>query len=103
MLKMTTATTAAPAATRTIKVDVNNTAVFEKFDTITFEVPASISDEEFKAFIEKAAAGGELEDPNDGTWINGMTCVEFDEGEWTNDWGWSDTHEVDDISEVKAD
>lgn len=103
---MSKATTAAPAATRTIKVGINNTAQWEKFDTITFEVPASISDEEFETYIKEAAAGGELEDQlsvTTGIWSNGMTCVEFDEGEWTNDWGFSDTHEVDDISEVKAD
>ena len=107
MFQMTPATTtAAPAATRTIKVDINNTAQWEKFNVLTFEVPSSISDDEFKACIEEAADNGELEDRFDvmnEPFINGMKCVEFDEGAWTNEWGFSDTHEVDDISEVKAD
>ena len=100
---MTTASIAAPAATRTIKVDVNTTSVFEKFDVLTFEVPASVSDEEFSTLIHEAAGDdGLLFFPEESIWENGMKCVAFDEGEYVNH-GYEDHSSIDDISEVKAD
>ena len=98
-----TAISAAPAATRTIKVDVNTTSVFEKFDVLTFEVPASVSDEEFSTLIHEAAGDDDLIfNPTDAIWHNGMKCVEFDEGEYINH-GYEDNSSIDDITEVKAD
>ena len=100
---MPLATTAAPAATRTIKVKVNTTAVFEKFDDLTFEVPSSVSDEEFSTLMHEAADNDHLLCcPEDAIWHNGMKCIEFDEGEYNN-YGYDDNFSFYDISEVKAD
>ncbi len=96
---MPTATTAAPAATRTIKVETIRSFHVDRLDTLTYEVPASVSEDEFEQLVV-SLEGNDVVCEAGSVYGNGVKCVYRLEGD--SDYGIEELH-IKRIKEFKAD
>ena len=96
---MSLVTTAAPAAIRTIKVETIRSFQVDRLDTLTYEVPASVSDDEFESLVGELQ-GFDVTSECGSVYYNGVECVNREEGD--SDYGIEDIR-IKSIKEVKAD